>query len=224
MGAQDDYSYRLLEALAEELKLPLLQIARMSELEDSRDIKQTAEIALRLIDGYVLGMQSEEQVTLRLEPLTMSSILYETAEALKPLARRNGCEVRVDIGTKLAPVMGDRRLLQHAFTILGYELLHGLAETSKPTLTFAMHRSNSQVVAGVFSDSPGLTTDAFRRAKALMGVARQTLPGGLSANGAGIFIADCLLHGMASSFRVARHNKQLGLAASLLPSHQLQLV
>lgn len=224
MGIQDDYSYRLLGALAEELKLPLLQIARLSELENNPATKLTAEMALNLIDGYVLGMQSEEQTALRLEPVTISSILYETAEVLKPLASQNGCEVRIDISARLAPVMGDRRLMQHAFTILGYELLHGLTEAHKPVLTLAMHRSKSQIIAGIFTDNAGLTTDAFRRAKALVGLARQTLPGGSSINGAGIFIADNLLVGMASSFKVARHNKQVGLAASLVPSRQLELV
>ncbi len=224
MGVWDDDRYRLLAGLAEELKLPLLQIARISELENNQAITHTAEMALKLIDGYVLGIPTTEQTALRLEPIAISSVLYDAAEALRPLAKQNGCEIRVSIGAKMPPVMGDRRLLEQAFTILGYELLRAITDESKPVVTFAMHRRKSHITAGIFTDNPGLTTDAYRRAGALMGLARQTLPGGSSSNGAGIFIADSLLAGMASSFKIARYNKQVGLAASLLPSTQMQLV
>lgn len=221
-----DDNYRLLAALAEELKLPLLQIARSSELDKNETIQQTSEMALKLIDSYVLGIQTTDQTTLQLEPVTLASILYDTAEVLRPLARQNGYEIIIDVGGKIGPVMGDRRVLQHAFTVLGYELMNANSdgENTKPVLTLATHRSKSSVVAGIFTDNPHLTTDAFRRARALVGSARQTFPSGTAANGAGIFIADTLLRNLSSSFKIARHNKQVGLAATLLPSQQLSIV
>lgn len=224
LGASHTAEYRLLVALAEELKLPLLQIARESELQGSQNIQRASEMALKLIDSYVLGLQSAEQQAFRLEPITLSSVLYDTAEVLRPFAIQNGYEIAIDIDGKFGPVMGDRQVLQHAFTILGYELMNGAPEGHKPVLTLATHKHKSQIVAGVFTNSLDLTTDAFRRARALVGTGRQLLPVGSAANGAGIFIADMLIKNLSSSFKIARHNKQVGLAATLLPSQQLALV
>lgn len=221
--------YRLLTALAEELKLPLLQIARQSELaalqnKQAPNISQTAEMAMKLIDGYILGLQTADQIHLELEPVTLSSILYDTAEALKGVAKEQGYELRIDVSRKFGPVMGDRRALQTAFTILGYELMTAPAEDKANTITLATHRSRSGVVAGIFADNPLLSTDAFRRARALTGSARQTLPAATAASGAGIFVADNLLRVVSSSFKIARHHNQTGLAATLLASKQLELV
>ena len=181
-------------------------------------------MALKLLDGYVLGLQPEEQLSLQLEPVTLASVLYDTAQALEPIAKQQGYSLRVDIGGKFGPVMGNRHTLQTAFTVLGYELMTAPAGDDDPILTLATHRGKPGVVAGIFTDNPLLTTDAFRRAKALIGTARQTLPGGSAVNGAGIFIADNLLNTLYASFKIARHNKQTGLAATLQPSRQLSLV
>jgi hypothetical protein len=224
LGTSYDADYRLLAALAEELKLPLLQIARESELNGITDSRLTAEMAIALIDGYVLGLQTAEQTRLALEPVTLSSVLYDTAEALRPVARQQGYELRVDIDGKYGPIMGDRRSLQVAFTVLGYELMTAPTESTDNVLTLATHLSKGNIVAGIFSNNPLLTADAFRRAKALAGTARQTIPVSSAANGAGIFIADNLLRSLASSFKIPRHHKQTGLAATLLPSSQMKLV
>lgn len=224
MPMQSDADYRLLTALAEELKLPLLQIARSNELAGNDTTQHIAEMAIKLVDGYVLGLQPVEQTSLRLEPVTMASILYDTAEALAPVAHQQGYTLKVDVGGKFGPVMGDRRTLQTAFTLLAYELMTAPSADNSPVLTLATHRGKPGIVAGIFTDNPQLTTDALRRARALVGTARQALPSNSAANGAGIFIADNLLRTIASSFKIARHQKQTGLAATLMPSRQLQLV
>ncbi|MBA3758644.1 hypothetical protein H0X10_03375 [Candidatus Saccharibacteria bacterium] len=221
---QSNPDYRLLLALAEELKLPLLQIARTSEFSGSEAVQRTAEMALKLVDGYVLGLQSTDQVSLRLEPVTLASILYDTAEALAPIAKQQGYELRVDIGGKFGPVMGDRHTLQTAFTVLGYELMTVPAEDTASVLTLATHRGKPGIVAGIFTNNTLLTKDSLRRARALVGTARQTMPTGSASNGVGIFIADNLLKNLSTSLNLARHHKQTGLATSLLPSRQLQLV
>lgn len=222
--------YRLLTALAEELKLPFLQIARQAELSAMQgklatdNIPRTAEMAMKLIDGYILGLQTAGQTSLELEPVTLSSVLYDTAESLQGVAKEQGYELLIDVSRKFGPVMGDRKALQTAFTILGYELMTAPAEGNLKSITLATHRSRSGVVAGIFADNPLLSTDAFRRARALTGTARQIMPLATSANGAGIFIADNLLKIVSSSFKIARHHNQTGLAATLLASKQLQLV
>jgi len=221
----DDSSYRLLTALAEELKLPLIHIARSTEKLGDSTSQMRAEMALRLIDGYILGLQTNEQLALQLEPVTLASILYDTAEVLAPIAQERGYDLRVDVGGRYGPVMGDRKVLEQAFTILGFELMSAPAEEeATPTLTLATHRSKAGIVAGIFTDNAAISTDAFRRAKILLGSARQPMPAVTASSGAGIFIADSLLQTLSSSFKISRHHKQVGLAATLVPSRQLQLV
>ncbi len=224
MGVLFEENYRLLTALAEELKMPLIQIARDCELLELPDMQSRSEMAIRLIEGYVLGLRAEEQVSFELEPVTLSSILQDAAHELSKTASQQGYIINIDIGGKYGPIMGDRRTLHHAFTVLGYELMQIPEEDIKPVLTLASHQSRGNIVAGVFTNNASITTDAFKRAKALVGAARQTMPQGPSTNGAGIFIADNLVRGLASSFKIARHHKQTGLAATFVPSQQLQIV
>lgn len=225
MGMPDDYSYRLLTALAEELKLPLMHIARSAEMRGDSTSKIRADMALRLIDGYVLGLQTNNQLVLQLEPVTLASILYDAAEVLAPIAQERGYTLHLDVAGKYGPIVGDRRVLKQAFTLLGYELMSAPAEAqAAPTLTLATHRGKSGVIAGIFTNNAAVTTDAFRRAKVLMGSARQPIPAVSATSGAGIFIADSLLQSLSSSFKISRHHKQVGLAATLIPSRQLQLV
>lgn len=224
LRASNDTDNRLLRALAEELKLPLLQIARQSELDGTQQNQVTADMALTLIDGYILGLQTPDQTALELEPVTLSSVLQDTAHALQPVAARQGYEIVVDIAGRYGPVMGDRRRLQTAFTVLGYELMNTPPETKHATITLATHRSRAGLVAGVFTDNPLLSAEAFRRAKALVGSARQTFPGASGASGAGVFIADTIIQNLSASFRIAHHAKQTGLATTLLPSQQLELL
>ena len=78
-GGQGDI--RLLQALAEQIKLPLLQIARQAELAkmgndphahlDSMEL--TADTALRLIDNYLLSTRLTQE-NIHLEPVSFSSI------------------------------------------------------------------------------------------------------------------------------------------------------
>src|SRR5262245_24686489 len=97
-------SQHLLLALAEQLKLPLLQIARQAELESLQpsestipNIRTTADSALKLIDSYVLGVQlaTQEAGIFEAEPVSISSVLYDTAAELAPLAK--AYDVQLDL-------------------------------------------------------------------------------------------------------------------------------
>lgn len=223
---------RLLLALAEELKLPLLQIAREAEVAGMQDsalaaesIRRTADMALRLVDGYILSLATAQKTSLPLEPLTVSSVLYDAAHRLDSLAKQRGYEIHVNIAGRQGPVMGNRQSLDAAFMLLGYGLLGDIEEQiERPKLMLGAHRSAHGVVAGVFTDNPMLSTDAFKRARALGGTARQTMPVASHGNGAGILIADSLLRYLSAPLKIARHQKHIGIAATLTPSRQLQLV
>ena len=220
---------RLLRALAEELKLPLLQIARQSELaiiDDSvslKTISYTADMAIQLIDSYLLGLQVLGQPSLDLEPIAVSSLLQDVAHRLSPLAKQYSTQLEVSLRGKYGPVMANRAQLEAAYMALGHSIITSQTDQNSQVL-LAAHKSSGGIVAGVFGSSAGVSGDAFRRARALYGQARQIAPSISAQNGAGIFIASSILDAMNAPLRPASHRKLTGLAATFLPSKQLQLV
>lgn len=217
---------RLLRALAEQLKLPLLHIARTAELAANSEqemystIMRTADMAMQLVDGYLLSTDIHSQQSLQLEPVSVSAVLQDTAHRLSYFAREYGCELEVHLSGKYAPVMAHRQSLEMAYMLLGYSFI----EAGEGKVVLGAHRSQSGLVAGIFGNQPGLSSDMYRRAQALYGVARQPLTNLSPAAGAGVFIADALLSPQSTSLHVAYHQKLAGLAATLLQSNQLQLV
>jgi hypothetical protein len=222
---------RLLRALAEQLKLPLLQIARQAEMAlasgESADkvTKDIASMALQLVDSFLLSNDQHDQVALQLEPVTVSSVLADAAHQLSQMAKHYDTDIEVRLSGKYGPVMAHQPSLLAAMTTLGYSFLEtaGRAET-RQLVVLGAHYSNQGIVAGLFSEQANLSTDMFRRARALYGVSRQPLQTTLASAGAGVFVADSLLSAMATQLKVARHQNMTGLAATFLPSQQLQLV
>ncbi len=228
MGAVSDE--RLLRALAEELKLPLLQIARQAELSTTKQarldsINTIAQASLKMVDGYLLGMEGQSQGVLNLQPVSISSLLYDTAKQLEPMAQLYNCDIDIDLSGKYGPAMGNSANLITAWLMIGYSLIEASSsEHKKHRLVLAAHRSAKGLVAGLFDNQSGLTSDILKRGRALYGSARQSMPGLSSGSGARIFIADTLLRDMAVPLHVAHHQRQKGLAVTLHVSKQLQLV
>ena len=223
---------RLLLALAEQLKVPLLQIARRAELMQSSSrprqqlaaIELTADNALQLIDHYLLSTRLALQGAV-LEPVSVASVLHSTAEALSKLADDYHCKLELHMSGRYEPVMAHREGLEAALLSLGHDMIEAeVQQTKTPVVTLAAHRGKKGIVAGVFGDTEGLTADMFRRARNLYGQARQPLNTVTAHPATGIFVADSLLHAMSSRLRVAHHHKLSGLAATLLPSQQLALL
>jgi hypothetical protein len=218
-------------AVTEELKLPLLQIARLSELTaakptvaDLRAIQETADLALQLLDSYLLSQQLPHQQALQLEPVSVSAVLQDTAHQLHTMARQYGCQLEVSLSGKYGPVMAHKPSLESAIMMLGYTFITSQFANDKHQLVLGAHRSPRGIVAGIFSEQKDLSSDMFRRARALYGTVRQPLAAVSPSAGAGVFVADSLMQGMDSQLHVARHDNLTGLAATLLQSRQLALV
>lgn len=236
MKKQADASARLLESMAEQIKIPLMQIARLSELSRWRGsqfkqalktIEETADSSLRFIDSYLLSNQLlQKQLTLELEPVSLSSVLNDIAHQLSGYAGRYDCELQLVIDGRFGPVMAHRQALEAALTSLGQSMIEARsqAEAGDRQVVLAAHRTRGGITAGVYGEVEGLEPNDFKRAAALHGLARQPFAGSSAGSGAGIFIADVILEGMATHLRPARHHKNNGLAATFLPSRQLQLV
>jgi hypothetical protein len=227
-------SQQLLLGLAEQLKLPLLQIARRAELSslgqdvDITAIQSTADAALRLIDSYLLGVRLAEtgQESLALAPVAVSSVLYDTAQQLDSVAKFYGVHLELSIGGKYGPVLTNRQGLQAALTSLGMALIEALPalDSKHLTLQLGAHRSRYGIVAGLYSDTQTLTKETLRRGHSLVGKSRQPLVGVSHSSGAGVFVADAILQAMNLRLQTTRHNRLYGLGAVLQSNNQLQLV
>lgn len=229
---------RLLRALADQLKLPLVQIARTAELlqsgrtskRDLQNIELTADMALRLIDNYMLSTElAATQATLQLEPIAVSSVLHDTAHLLESWAKEYHCELRLHMSGRYEPVFAHAAGLRAALTSLGYDFIAAraarlVAQRTRPVITLAAHRGKGGIVAGMYADVDGLSTDMFRRGRLLYGKARQPLVDFSSGSAVGIYVADSLLSTMSARLRVGRHHNLNGLATTLMPSRQLNLV
>ena len=223
--------------LAEQLSRPFLQVAQLAELAGGATDQQTvaahwqtvraiSESSLQLVESYALSLRVNGKVTpLQLEPVTVSSLLYDTAHSLQPLARQYAVELQLEPGPRAQPIIADRSVLQAALTSLGQVFVAAQAETEAPSLVrLSAHRSRHGIVAGLYSHAPQLGADSLRRAQALHGRARQPLQRLVSGPAAGVFVADALLRTLAARLHVARYRSLNGLAATLQPSQQLQLI
>lgn len=238
--AQPDFrapvvSQQLLLSVAEELKTPLLQIARQAELastkrssKDLAQIQTTADMALRLVDNYVLGarLALEKQYVLEMEPVSIASVLYDTGQQLSAVAKLYGVELELDVAGKYGPVMAHRSGLQAALVSLGHALIEALPAIGDkhPRLQLAAHRCRYGIVTGMYSEVEQLTTEALRQGRRLSGHARQPLATLSHTSGAGVFVADAILQAMDTELNVSRYHKLYGLGAVLKPNPQLQLV
>ena len=226
---------RLMLGLAEQLKLPLLQIARRSELADLQGLpldaagtQATAEAALRLIDSYVLSVQLAESGNdhLVLEPVSVSAVLYDAAQQLDRLARFYGVKLELQLDGRYGPVLANRQGLQAAFTSLSMALIEALPALDGQDLTLHLsaHRSRYGIVAGVYSDIPNLNAALLTRGNTLLGKSRQPLVGLTHSSGAGVFVAEAILQAMELRLVTTKHQRMRGLGTVLQPNQQLQLV
>lgn len=235
-GAQLNGQDRLFLGVAEQLSRPLLTLSRLSELAATDDPSQSpaywqmvqgiADSSLRLVESYSLSLRVSGKLTpLSLEPVTISALLYDTAESLASYASQYGVSLELDTGPRVQPVMADRGVLKSAFESLGQVFITAQAESDeKMPVRLSAHRSRYGVVAGLYCGSAQLGTESLRRARQVHGKARQPLQQLVSGPAAGVFVADSLLQTLESRLHVARYHNMTGLAATLQPSRQLQLV
>lgn len=226
-------SQELLLSVAEELKLPLMQIARQAELGQAGGeanlalIRSAASTALNLLDNYVLGVKlALEPSDLSIEPVSVSSVLYDTGQQLDAMARSYGVNLELNVAGRFGPVLAHRSGLQAALTSLGAALIEALPaqETTQLKLHLATHRSRYGVVAGLYADTQQLSREALQRGRQLQRRSRQPFTGLTHAPGAGVFVADTILHAMNLRLTPSRHHNLYGLGTVLKSNNQLHLV
>jgi hypothetical protein len=232
-GGKPILSQQLLLSVAEELKLPLLQIARQAEQgqlsgkPDLKTIQTSADTALRLLDNYILGVQ----LALRpehfdVESVSVSSVLYDTGQQLDALAKSYGVNLELNISGKFGPVLAHRQGLQAALVSLGAALIEALPAQEMPQLKLqlATHRCRYGIVAGLYSDTRQLSNEALQKGRQLQRRSRQPFTNMTHTSGAGVFVADTILQAMDLHLVASRHHRLYGLGTVLQPNNQLQLV
>ncbi len=238
MGTQEQtfqiLSQELLLVVAEELKLPFMQIARLAEQAELSGqklntalIESTADSALKLIDNYILGVRlSLSPERLGLENVSVSSVLYDTREELYSYAKNYGVDLDLNIAGKYGPVSANKKGLEAALVSLGAALIEALPAigTCQLRLKLATHRSRYGIVAGVYADTKQVSLSALQAGRKLSISSRQPLVNLSHSSGAGIFVADSILKAMNLNLTVSRHDKWYGIATILPLSQQLQLI
>lgn len=231
-----DQQERLFLSLAEQLSQTFLHLARIAEAaplagEDKQAgqwslVHDVAESAMLLTESYALNARLVQHLlNPQIEPITISSLLYDAAQQLAPLAKRYGIELQIADLPRMSLVMSDRVVLHSALVSLGQVFVAAEAENEvRRPLQLAAHHSRYGIVAGLYADGSELSTEALRRARSLYGTARQPFARLASGPATGVFIADNLLHAIAAKLHVARYHNRTGLATTLPICNQLQLV
>ncbi len=228
-------SQHLLLSIAEQIKLPLIQISRQAEFgalgleTDLGQIKALADNGIKLVESYAMGLQLANQNSYELAPeaVSVSSVLYEADQQLRELARLYNVSLELNIRGRFEPVLAHRQGLQAAVVGLASALIEALpAQNSgqQTTLQLATHRCRYGIVAGVYADIPSLSSDALKRGRKLYGVSRQPLVEVSHNPAAGIFVADAIFRAMHLKLHVSRHHRLYGLGVVLQTSSQMALV
>jgi signal transduction histidine kinase len=236
---QDDYSEeqleRLLTTLAEQIKLPWLELKHAGELRRLglasegqllEMIDLTSQAALQLVDGYLLSMQVlRGQLKLELEPVSLASLLEEVRHRLADYAAAHGCKIELEVQGRYGPVMAHKRALESALLNLAYSFVEvSQAEDTAADIHLVVRKTAGGVSAGMYSAIESLSNDMLARARRLYGRARQPLSALGPNAGAGFFVADTLLGSMASHVQAARYHAMPGLSATFVQSRQLSLI
>ncbi len=214
-------SARLYQALTDQIQHLLLTISHAAAIDSSGEqIEVLSKHALKIIDSYTCSIN---QVKLELEPVNVSSALYDVAHSLRPLSRQLGCDLSIDVRGMQMPVMTHRQTLKDILFLLGSSVLHSHSSNEKSELVFGAHSTKIGVVAGVFSSIHNITQSDIRQAHQLLGRAHTPSPL-LGSSGTSIVLADKLSQQLNTSLKSIRHNAINGIGVALNTSNQLQLV
>ncbi len=225
MQEYSDDSHRLFKALAEQLKLSLVQIIRQNQVSEMPDliVTTTASMGLKFIDGFLLSSENFDQKSLLFEPVSIGSVIYQAASDVAPYAEMYGCKLRIDMPKKLQPVMTSRESLRLALS----SMVSAFAEANQAhdsEIVITAYKSSEGIVTGVYSEQMDISAEDLMRALSLKGSSRQPLSQVSASPSVGVFIANAILTKIAAPITASKHNHLKGLSTILLPSRQLKLM
>lgn len=222
---------QLLSSLVNELKSPLILIARQAESEKSganktefESIQKAAEKTLQLIDSYLLMAQSEYgQRALTLEPVGVGSVIYEVANDLAPYAKARKVDFTVDV--KDAHVMANRQGLKAVLMCLSELFMeqNNDEKTKHRKVRIEARRERENIAVSVLCSQLEITNKDLELARKMQGNSHLAT-GKMPDSGIRLAIADVLTNSLGSHLQVRQINGLKGLNFELAGSKQLQLV
>lgn len=234
LGFSDTSQSVVLRSVAEQLKTPLMVIARQVELQqltqntaEMSSMGAQARTALILIDSYLLGLDLLTQgIEMQLEPISLSALTYDVAHELSPLANQYNTDIVLDVAGKYGQVMAHTSALRAALHGIGSVMTEMVSvEPGRQSIKLAVHKQKNGLVVGVYTNSGSNIQDSLRQVRqSRVEFARQSVAQVTGNSGAGLLVADALMEAMQIPLRAGRYKKQQGLAVTLLPSQQLQFI
>lgn len=227
-----DYELMLL-AVAHDLALPLIQLKNLVELSNNpknlnEQVGVLSRSGLKLIDSYLMALELRaNQDQLGFEPVSIGSVLSDTAVELSQYANHYRTRLVVDIIGRQKPILTNKAKLQTALYCLASSLIRSQAgsQTKQNVIVLAAQRNGADsLTAGVYGQFSGLSDKQLYSARRLAGKASQPLSSLPSQAGGGILIADMLLTALYQPLKSARLKDMNGFAAQLPISKQLSLI
>lgn len=209
-------------AAAHELKSPLVLIRQLAlELQEVTDataaerIQLTAERSLQLVEGLTRVARMQDTL-FECEPITLSSLYYDVAHEMKPLAQALGQEMEIRVPSGGTTVVGNRTLLMSVMIgLCDNALTHN--DPDRPIILGAA-RQGDRVIASVRDFGP--ETSHLREIRRNIGRTPQALDSRPRSSGLGLMIAESFAKHMDGQLNMQRH-RDVGATFSLsLPASQ----
>ncbi len=229
----DSETELMLSAIAHDLSLPLLQIKAKAELgkfnnKTSEEFKLLTQSGLKLIDSYLIALEFRQSANqLVLEPVSIGSVLADSAHELSKLAEYYKTKIEINITGRARPILTNKASLQSAFYCLGASLIKSQADSeSKNNVLVLSAYKNKQdsITAGIYANILGLTDKELYNSRKLAGKAKQPFSALSSSSGGGILIADMLLTTLYQPLRASKFKHLSGFSTQFPISKQLRLV
>jgi len=226
----------LLKSVAEEIRSPLVQISRLSELardgksnvfEQLEMIESSADIALQLLESYILGIElDDKQREIELSPITIGAVFSDVAHDVSRLAKNNNFDIEMSIKTQ-KPIMGNYEAIKLAYINIAHEIILNCSledNQKRKNITFAVISKSDQSMAGIYANNMDINKATWEKSMQIFRKTRQKIPDFSSGNGSGFFVASSILESMSLTLGPSKFKGNKGLSAAFPLSHQLSLV
>lgn len=226
----------LLKSVAEELRLPLVQISRLAELSrssandlssDMKTIESSADLALQLLESYILGVElSDNQREIELSPITVGAVMNDVAHQVHKIADQNNCDILLSIKTS-KPIMGNYEAIKMAYLNIAHSIIlanNSQVDKKRKSIIFAVYGKGTKNMAGVYGNDVQINKTSWEKSMSMFHKTRQKIPEFSSINGSGFFVASSILESMSLSLHPSKYKGNKGLVAGFPLSQQLQLI
>lgn len=212
-----------MQAIAAQFRTPLMQIAQLAQHKPADALEQIQAVTNYAIKMAEVYSWHSTQQQLKLEPLTASSLLYDIAQELDPIAKLYECSVQVRLHEANRPVLGHRQTLKDMLVLLMTGVMQSLPPEQDRQLVLGAHRSAFGTVLGVFSESLELNQQTLTTLRRLRSKSYHPAPTMLAGHHA-VSLADQLSRSLQAPLKAFRHEHLPGVGSLLHTSQQLRLV